>query len=93
MVIPCSRSASKPSVNKLKSISPAGMMEPARLTFRAAEIVSCGTESVSTSNLPISVLFPSSTLPQVSNLIMGRAFIRNTPLFSFSPWNLLYLHQ
>ena len=93
IVIPCSRSASSPSVNKLKSISPAGIIEPARRTVRAEEIVSCGTESVSTNNLPISVLFPSSTLPHVRSRIIGRAVIRNSPPFSSSPWNLLYLHQ
>ena len=91
--MPCSRSASKPSVNKLKSISPAGMIEPARRTERADETVSCGTESVSTSKRPIKVLFPSSTLPQVRSRIIGRACIRNSPpSFSF-PSNLLYRHQ
>ena len=40
IVIPCSRSASRPSVSKLKSISPAGIIEPARRTFRVESIVS-----------------------------------------------------
>ncbi|CAB5113604.1 unannotated protein [freshwater metagenome] len=40
IVIPCSRSASKPSVSKLKSISPAGIVEPVLRTFLAAPTVS-----------------------------------------------------
>ena len=40
MVIPCSRSASRPSVNKLKSISPAGIIDPALLVLQADETVS-----------------------------------------------------
>ena len=67
IVMPCSRSASSPSVSKLKSISPAAIVEPALRTCRAEPTVSCGTLSVSTKSLPISVLFPSSTLPHVSN--------------------------
>ena len=40
MVIPCSRSASRPSVNKLKSISPAGIIDQALLVLLADETVS-----------------------------------------------------
>ena len=42
------------------------------------------------SNLPIKVLFPSSTLPAVINLTkpFELLFIKNNPLFSFFPSKL-----
>ena len=74
-------------MSKLKSISPAVIVEPLRRSFLAAFTVSCGTLSVSTSKRPMSVLLPSSTLPHVSNRIIGDC-IRSIPLASSSPLNL-----
>ena len=84
IVIPCSRSASNPSVSKLKSISPAAIVEPLRRIFRVESIVSCAILSVSTNKRPINVLFPSSTLPHVRSLITDLC-IRSNPRSSFSP--------
>ena len=92
MVIPCSRSASSPSVSKLKSISPAGIVEPLRRTFRAAPMVSCGMLSVSTRRRPMSVLLPSSTLPHVRRRTIAPAIRSNLQSFS-SPWSLRCRHQ
>ena len=78
MVIPCSRSASSPSVRSEKSISPAGIVEPVLRTVFADLIVSCGTLSVSTKSRPIRVLFPSSTLPQVRSRIIERDIETNS---------------
>ena len=56
MVMPCSRSADRPSVSSARSVTPA-RCTPARW--------SCSTALLSTSRRPINVLLPSSTLPQV----------------------------
>src|SRR5688572_29061339 len=56
MVMPCSRSADRPSVSSARSVS------PPRCTPASW---SCSTVLLSTSRRPIRVLLPSSTLPQV----------------------------
>src|ERR1051325_4450508 len=62
MVIPCSRSALRPSVNNEKSIGPALRFFDA---FSTALTWSSYTARESCSSRPISVLLPSSTLPAV----------------------------
>src|SRR3954454_20647617 len=62
MVMPCSRSAFRPSVKSEKSIGPALRCLDA---FSTETIWSSYTDFESWSSLPISVLFPSSTLPAV----------------------------
>src|SRR5213083_122287 len=68
MVMPCSRSASSPSVSNDKSRSFCPRLLEARAT---AASWSSNMERVSCSSRPISVLLPSSTLPAVMK--------RNTP--------------
>src|SRR6187399_1467343 len=64
MVMPCSRSACRPSTSKARSgTSP--VVPQRRLSFATAESWSSNTWRVSCSRRPISVLLPSSTLPQV----------------------------
>src|SRR5882672_5955569 len=71
MVIPCSRSASSPSVRSDRSMS----LWPRLCEARAsATSWSSKTARVSCRSRPISVLLPSSTLPAVMN--------RSTPLSS-----------
>src|SRR5215207_4391594 len=71
MVIPCSRSALRPSVNSEKSIGPATRFFEA---FSTDATWSSYTDCESYSSRPISVLFPSSTLPAVQ--------MRSRPLLS-----------
>ena len=72
MVIPCSRSAIKPSVNKDKSKK----SKPLRLeALSKASILSLVIEFVSYNKRPIKVLLPSSTEPAVA--------IRNISIFFF----------
>src|SRR5229473_8399178 len=68
MVMPCSRSASSPSVSNDKSRASCPRLLEARAT---AASWSSNTARVSCSSRPISVLLPSSTLPAVMK--------RNTP--------------
>src|SRR5712692_4507724 len=68
MVMPCSRSASSPSVNNDKSRTSCPRLLEARAT---AASWSSNIARVSCSSRPISVLLPSSTLPAVMK--------RNTP--------------
>src|SRR5436190_23231287 len=64
MVMPCSRSACRPSTSSARSgTSP--VVPQRRLSFATAESWSSNTWRVSCSRRPISVLLPSSTLPQV----------------------------
>ena len=58
--MPCSRSARSPSVKSEKSIGPAVLLRDAASTDRTW---SSYTACESYSNLPMSVLLPSSTLP------------------------------
>src|SRR6266704_3056800 len=62
MVMPCSRSASRPSVSKDRSMSSCPRLLEARAT---AASWSPGMALVSCRSRPISVLLPSSTLPAV----------------------------
>src|SRR5262245_44030820 len=62
MVMPCSRSASSPSVSRERSISSWPRLREARAT---AASWSSKTARVSCSSRPIRVLLPSSTLPAV----------------------------
>src|SRR2546430_14525027 len=62
MVMPCSRSASSPSVRSDRSMSSCPRLLDARAT---AASWSCKIARVSCSSRPISVLLPSSTLPAV----------------------------
>src|SRR4051812_830959 len=62
MVMPCSRSASRPSVSRDRSISSCPRFHEARCT---AASWSSKIARVSCSSRPISVLLPSSTLPAV----------------------------
>jgi hypothetical protein len=64
MVMPCSRSARRPSVSKDKSTSPVPRLALACCT---ASIWSSKICLVSYSKRPINVLLPSSTLPAVVN--------------------------
>src|SRR6476661_160144 len=68
MVMPCSRSARRPSVSsaRLTCSSPCS-----RLTRSTASIWSLNTVLVSYSSLPMRVLLPSSTDPAVANLRMS----------------------
>src|SRR3954464_13985403 len=82
MVMPCSRSASRPSVKSERSSSGPPRRTDARST--AASWSSWMTRR-SYNSLPISVLLPSSTLPAVANLrgCMALEFLKIT--FFFSP--------
>src|SRR5215213_4179719 len=68
IVMPCSRSARRPSVSSARSTwsSPRSL-----LTRSTASIWSAKTVLVSYSNRPMSVLLPSSTDPAVANLRMS----------------------
>ena len=68
IVIPCSLSARKPSVNSAKSNSPSSLFF---VCFSIASNWSIIIDLLSYNNLPINVLFPSSTLPAVINLSMS----------------------
>jgi hypothetical protein len=63
MVMPCSLSAISPSVNKERSTKSSPLR---RLELSTASSLSFVTDFVSYNNRPISVLFPSSTLPAVA---------------------------
>src|SRR5882762_7510546 len=81
MVMPCSRSASRPSVSSDRSSSAAPRRSDARST---AASWSSWIARASYSRRPMSVLLPSSTLPAVANL--SGCIERNralTPIFGF----------
>ncbi len=86
IVIPCSRSARKPSVRNASS-------NPSRDTRRTASIWSSYSVFVSCSNRPISVDLPSSTLPAVVNRSSSgprsrASIVKSTLPFSSTPWSL-----
>src|SRR6267143_1683305 len=77
MVMPCSRSASRPSVRSDRSSSAAPRRSDARST---AASWSSWIARASYSSRPMSVLLPSSTLPAVANL--SGCINRDRPYFS-----------
>src|SRR6185312_9989037 len=79
MVIPCSRSARRPSVSSARSISPASLF---LLCFSSAASWSVRMLLLSYSNRPMRVLFPSSTLPAVMNRSKSILKLKVTVLFS-----------
>src|SRR6476659_1817309 len=78
MVMPCSRSACRPSTSSARSgTSP--VVPQRRLSLATAESWSSNTWRVSCSRRPISVLLPSSTEPQVMkrSRSISRCWARN----------------
>src|SRR2546423_1636188 len=85
MVMPCSRSASSPSVRSDRSMSSCPRLLDARAT---AASWSCKIARVSCSSRPISVLLPSSTLPAVIKRSTPRSPTAGA-LLSISPSKLM----
>src|SRR3569833_2371063 len=91
MVMPCSRSASRPSTSSAKSIlSPS--VPNFLLSFSSEASVSSNSSLVSYSSRPIRVDLPSSTLPQVRK--RSRLFFSwSARNFFRSVWAFMSVHQ